>query len=704
MKSFNRLSSSVLVSLAGLSGLHAAGDSPAPAHESPLRLDNIVVTATPFASSQADLAQAATVLSGPALQERQQASLGETLANEPGMSSTYFGPGASRPLIRGMGADRVRLLQNGSATLDASTASPDHAVSIEPFLVKRIEVVRGPASLLYGSSAVGGVINVISHRIEDELPTAPMSGEVMLRHDSASQEWTRGAVADTTLFQRGKLALVLHLDGYRRDTADLGIPGRALRSDTAPAPGTTYVSGTLPNSSVHGDGGALGLSLVGERGFIGLAYSGYNTNYGVPGAELELLGQDTPAGGVRIDLHQRRLDLQGELRDEWGPFRTLRFKYGHADYTHRELEADGNVGTRFVNRGEDARMELTHTGADEALNGAFGVQMGDSRVEVSGEEAFLPPTKTRTLAGFAFEEYKLGRLRFQTGARAERQSIDLPEGGEGRNDTLLSGSLALLLDLPGHHGAGLTLSRSTRAPNAQELFADGPHAGTQSYEIGDRSLGRERVTHLEASLRRKKGFVTGELSLFGDFFSNYLFDEATGETAVLQGDTWKLVPADTPALGEETLGVYRYRQDRARFLGAELDTFWHLHAGDRHSLDLRLGADCVRAQGDGQDLPRIPPYRTIVGLEWRKGLWTIGADWQHGFAQNRTAPNETRAGSYEQLSARVACCFTAFGHDLDVFLKGGNLLDREIRPHSSYLKDIAPLPGRSLSTGLTVHF
>jgi len=703
MNSFNRFSSSVLLSLAGLSGLNAANDSTAPAHESPVLLENIVVSATPFASSQADLAQAATVLSGPALQESQQPTLGETLASQPGMSSSYFGPGASRPIIRGMAADRVRLLQNGSATLDASTASPDHAVSIEPFLVKRIEIVRGPASLLYGSSAVGGVINVIGHRIEDELPQAPVSGELLLRHDTGNSEWTRGAVVDASLLQRDKLALVLHLDGFRRDAGDTRIPGTALRPSTDATPESDLVRGTLPNSSLHGEGGAIGLSLIGEKGHLGLAYSGYNTAYGVPEADLETLDTQA-AGGVRIRLQQRRVDLQGELRDDWGFLQAIRMKYGHADYMHREIEADGTVGTRFVNRGEDARLEFTHGGDSSPLSGAFGTQAGDSRVAVSGDEAFLPTTDTRNLAAFLFEEYHLGRFRVQGGTRLERQDIGLPDGGEGRADTLLSGSLSLLTELPAKLVGSLTLSRSTRAPNAQELFAFGPHAGTQSYEIGDRRLGRERVTHLETALRRKKGFVTGELSLFGDFFSNYLFDQSSGEAAVLQGDHWTLEPAGSTVPGAESLAVYRYHQSRARFLGAELDTLWHLHAGEQHALDLRLAADSVRAQGDGQDLPRIPPYRTTVGLDWRQGSWTLGADWQHGFAQNRTAPGESRDGSYEQLGAHLSVCTTPFGRDVDLFLKGSNLLDREIRPHTSYLKDLAPLPGRALSTGLTLHF
>jgi len=704
MKSFHRLSSSVLLSLAGLSGLHAAEGSPAPVHDTPLRLDNIVVTATPFSSSQADLAQAATVLTGLALQERQQATLGETLAQEPGMSSSYFGPGASRPIIRGLSGDRVKLLQNGSATLDASTASPDHAVSIEPFLVKRIEVVRGPASLLYGSSAVGGVVNVISHRIEEDLPQKAVSGETLLQYNSASEEWTRGALADTTLLRREDLALVLHLDGYKRDAGDLRIPGTALRASGDPATDAALVRDTLPNSSLHGEGGAVGLSLVGKSGHLGLAYSGYNTNYGVPDASLESTNSDASAGGVRIDLHQRRLDLQGAVTGEWGPFRTLRLKYGHADYTHRELEADGSVGTRFVNRGDDTRLELTHTGLEGKLDGAFGAQLGNSRFEVSGDEAFLPPTDTRNIAGFAFEDYHLGRLHLQAGARAENQRITLLDGGQDRSDPLLSASLAAIAELPGNHSAGLTLSRSTRAPNAQELFADGPHAGTQSYEIGDRSLRREGVTHLEASLRRKKGFVTGELRVFGDFFSHYLYDQATGEIAVLQGDRWNIEPAGSTHPGEESLAVYRYRESRARFLGAEVDTLWHLHESERHSLDLRLAADSVRAQGEDQDLPRIPSARTTVGLEWRTGAWILGADWQHGFAQNRVAPGESRDGSYEQLGAKASCCFSAFGHDLDVFLRGGNLLNREIRPHTSYLKDLAPLPARSLTAGLTLHF
>jgi iron complex outermembrane receptor protein len=339
--------------------------SSAAAHtHAPVTLDQFITSATPFHRNQVDLAQSTTVLSGRSLLLKQQATLGETLASEIGINASAFGPGSSRPIIRGLDGERIRLLENGVATLDASATSPDHAVSIEPFLVERIEAVRGPASLLYGSSAVGGVVNVITHRIETEIPAERVRGGAELRFGSAADELARGGVLDLALLATADHALVLHFDGFRRSTRDVQIPGfaesarvraaeaaEALEHGETPEPPARR---RLPNSALEAEGGAIGMSFVGRAFHLGVSHHGLDTDYGVPGhahahADEETAGA-AEAAGVRIQLRQRRTDVQGEWRPAAGGLiQAVRFKYGRADYRHTEFEPTGAVGTVFHN-------------------------------------------------------------------------------------------------------------------------------------------------------------------------------------------------------------------------------------------------------------------------------------------------------------------------------------------------------------------
>ena len=687
-------------------------------HDDPVSLDHLVVSATPFESNQVDLAQATTVVSGLRLQTLRTATLGETLASEPGMSSTYFGPGASRPILRGQGGDRLRLLENGSSSFDASGVSPDHAVSIEPFLVRRIEVVRGPAALLYGSSAIGGAVNVITHRIDEEAPTGNSETELMLSHDSASNAWARGGSHNQVLGRFGKedaQVLTLHLDAFRRDTGDLRIPGHAEHHEHGEETGGSESGqereGVLPNSSLHTDGGAVGLSLIGADFHLGASWSAYNSNYGVPGHDEAAHGDAGhelgPAGesesGVRIALRQRRLDVQGELNRPIGPFSGARFKFGRADYGHSEIEPSGEVGTHFENQGTEARAEFLHGSTGDGLAGALGLQYTRNSLAAFGEEAFVPPSLTRSGALFAFENYRRGRLSIQAGARLEQQRIRVAALGGNRKDTLLGLSLGTVWKASEALSLTAQLGRSSRAPNAQELHADGPHAGTASYEVGDATLDREKVTHAELGLRAKTRPLTAELSVFVQDFGNHLHDSPTGLVAIEGDDGIEFVDTSSPAAAGG-LPVYRMTQGAARISGLELDTRWHLHHGELHSLDLRVAADLVRATGDEGPLPRIPPARTTVALEWRQGPWGASLEWRHAFAQRRVAANEETSPSHELVSAALTHCLRLGKLEADLFLRASNLLDREIRPHTSFLRDLAPLPGRSFSSGVTLRF
>ncbi|MDP2137466.1 MAG: TonB-dependent receptor [Candidatus Didemnitutus sp.] len=692
---FSRFSFSAFATLTAVGALAAATTATT---DPAVKLDHFVVSASPFQRNQTDLAQATSILTGTALSLRQQPSLGETLAGLPGISSTFFGPGASRPIIRGLGGDRIRILENGTGTIDASSVSPDHAVGVEPFLIDRIEVVRGPASLLYGSSAVGGVVNLLTHRIETEVPVRPISGLLEARAETATDEHAWGGIVNVAASLSGERAVVLHLDGFRRQTSDVKIPGyaksagiRAVETAAALAgggPAPEFARGALPNSGVDSRGGAAGLSFVTTAGHLGFAYSGFDTFYGVPKEE-----------DVKIDLRQRRLDLQGETTQAFGLFSGARVKVGAADYSHRELE-DGTVGTTFSNRGYDARAELLHTDLG-GLAGVWGVQAGRSRLEALGDEAFLPPSQTSSLALFAFEEFRVGAFTPQFGGRFETQEIDLRDGTDrARDDRMFSFSVGTVWNPAAGFVVGLSLTRTERAPNAQELYADGPHLGTGAFEIGDATLSRERSLGAELNVRRRIGFVTGEVSVFANKFSGYLHEAATGEVAVDRGGHVLIAPAAVLA-GEETLDVYQFVSTDADFHGAEAEAILHLHDTAQHKLDLRIATDFTRAEdGRGRPLPRIPAMRHTVGVIWQQGPWSAGADWQFTRAQNRLAANEEPSAGYGLLGAHAAWRQERGDGAWEIFVRGSNLTNEEARPHTSFLKNSAPLPGRRVGAGV----
>lgn len=713
-----------LPSLYLASAVLVAAQAPAP-HTGPLhppetvQLSDLIVTGSPYARQQTDIAQPTSVLAGRDLLHHQSNSLGELLAGQPGISSTYFGPGASRPIIRGLGGDRVRMLENGIGTVDASVISPDHAVSLDPVLIERVEVVRGPATLLYGGNAVGGVVNVIDHRIHTTRPGAPFNGRIEARASSGNDEQSGGAV-----FEGGSGAFAWHLDGYRRAAGNVGIPGFAESADRR-ADGAAEafehgeepphaVRGYIPNTSLTADGGAFGFSLIGEPGFIGFSSSGHNTLYGVPAGAHEHeehashgKENDTePAhsGAVRIALHQRRFDVQAALTRPLGIFNTTNVKLGAARYRHTEFEGD-EIGTVFRNRGYDGRVELLHDPIG-AFTGAIGWQSSRSDFSVVGEEAFLPPTLTQTNALFIFEEADFKPVAWQLGARVERQTIDVTTHSSSHHvETLFSASTGLVWTLTDTWTLGSSLSRAERAPNAQELFADGPHVGTHTYEVGNPALNPEESLALDLTLRKRLGWMTGSLTVFANRFDGYIHERPTGLVAVHHDQHFHFHPSDHEE-AEGGLPVYQYMQRAAQFHGAELETIFHLHHSADQQLDVQLAADFVRARNrsDRTDLPRITPDRVKTGLKWSNGHLAFGGEVQFVFRQTRVAEYETRSGSYALLAADIGYRFTFDRTVFDLFLRGTNLGNDEARVHTSFLKDVAPLPGRSITVGLRAVF
>jgi iron complex outermembrane receptor protein len=689
--------------LCALAASHAFAQQPAG-----LRLPEVVVTANPLGSDTFELVPPVSVLRGRDLLHRRSSTLGETLSDLPGVGSSYFGPNASRPVIRGLDGDRVRILQNGVGMLDASSASADHAVAADPLVVDRIEVVRGPATLLYGGSAVGGVVNVIDNRVPQEAITGAR-GTIEARVTGGGDRERAGAA----VFEAGNGRIALHADVFRRNTSDLRIPGLARSQrlrDTGVAPATGFEpDGTLPNSAARSDGGALGASATWASGHVGLSYSSLDTRYGT-------VAEPT----VVIDMQSSRWELAGEARDLTGFVKAVKFKAARSDYEHQEVDA-GVVGTRFNTKGHEARIEAVH-GKLGPFSGAFGVQFNRSDFSALGAEAFVPQTNTDAKAAFLYEEVALGQLKLTFGGRMERTAVRSDGGGpidastgnprfdpaQSRSFSARSGALGLLYPVLPGAALAANVSYTERAPTFQELFANGPHAATAAYEIGSAAFGKEKSKAVDVALRMRSGAHSGSVGVFVSRFDNYL---ALVPTANTRGADGELNPVDADGdgvadgSGEEVLAEFLYQAVPATFRGFEAQGRFRLSERGG-SLDLELKLDYVHAhdRATGQPLPRIAPLRLGVALDYRRERFGARVDVVRARGQDRVVQAERASDGYTLVNATLSYRFGAQPYAWEVFLRGNNLLDREARNHVSFLKDVAPLPGRSLLAGVRATF
>jgi iron complex outermembrane receptor protein len=617
--------------------------------------------------SVGETAQPVTVLSDRELVEKKQFSLGETLSREPGVTSTQFGAGASRPIIRGLGGDRIRILEAGIGTGDASTTSPDHAVATDPITAETIEILRGPATLLYGSSAIGGVVNVLDERIPTYLPDRPITGSLELRGGTVAEE-LGGAASLTGHF--GQIAW--HVDGLKRETKDYEIPGRARTQPDEE--GGEGASGFVPNSAAESEGGTAGLSWIGEGGFLGVSATRFDGFYGNP-AEEE----------VRIDLQQQRVDVKGGVTRPFAFLRELNLRFGTTDYEHVELEGD-EVGTRFVNESWEVRVEAPHKKLG-ILSGSVGAQALNRKFEALGEEAFVPPTDTDAWAVFAFEELELGQIRLQFGGRYENQDVsanftDFPFESpiSGRSFDGLSGSAGLVWFPSPDYSLGFSVARSVKLPNAEELFSHGPHIATNAFEIGDPTLDEESSLGADLSFRKLHGGLTFQISVFANRFDDFIFDEFTDEE-------------------EDGLQVLRFVQRDAEFVGGEAHVDVELLHTEPHHVGLELFGDYVRAElrESGDPLPRIPPFRYGTGLRYQGPQFSGRVEVRRTDEQDRVSEFEEPTGGYTMLNASLGYRFFLGGVINDILIRGTNLTDEEARNHVSFLKEVAPLPGRDFA-------
>ncbi len=681
-------------------------------------LEAVVVTASPLKGNAESVATPVDVLYGEDLDKAKAGTLGETVAKLPGVQTTYFGTGVGRPIIRGQEGPRVQVLSGGIGSMDASTVSADHAVSIEPFLADQIEVLKGPATLLFGSGAIGGAVNVVDGRLAESIPDQPLSGRAEVRGNTVNDE-------RTGMFRLDGVSgnWVLHVDGLIRDTDDYDIPGVAILHDheeeeeheEEPQP-----KGTLPNSSVSTKAGAVGATYLGDRGYFGLAASTYRTNYGIPaGAHVhgeedhdhegeEDHEHEEEEGPVRIDMVQNRLDMKAGVYNPVSFLESVNLRAAWNDYEHVELEG-GEVGTRFSNEGYDARLEAVQK-TWNGWRGAFGLQFGSTDFSAVGEEAFVPSTVTDALGLFVVQEKDFGPWKLELGGRYDQVKLK-PDDRASTDFSAVNLSAAAIWRLSDGFDLRFGLDRSERAPTNEELFAGGTHVATQSIEIGDASLDTEKGVRAEIGAHWHTDRVDLKLAVYQTRFKDFIYLTDTG-------------------VEEEGYPVRLWTQDDATFTGAEAEAKVQLADTAAGAWDLRLYGDYVRAKLDGRGLrtvafevphgdhthgyevdiaqggylPRISPMRFGADLGWSLGGWRASLGAVRYGKQDDVAQNEEPSDGYALVDAHVAYRWDRPASSWEVFLDGSNLTDEEARPHTSLLRDYAPLPGRGVAFGIRAYF
>lgn len=670
------------------------GQAQPPAAET---IEELVVVAHPLSGE--GVAQAVTVLEGDALDRKRASTIGETLGREAGIHSAQFGKAVGRPVIHGLGGARVRVMEDRIDAMDVSVTSADHAVTVEPFVAERVEVLKGSSALLYGSGAIGGVVDVHTGRIPHDLPDRRVRGGVETRFDSNTNGNATSGKLDGAV---GEFAW--HIDGTWKDGDDYEIPGfaesdglRALESDGSSGTSGQGAGGRLPGSAFDSHSYAAGLSRVARWGFIGLSVSRLEADYGLPGGHAHEEEDDAePAsaghgGGLSentptLELEQTRVDFELGVEDPFGPFASANVRLGINDYEHVEIEPDGAVATEFANEAWELRAELVYEGA--AWRGALGLQHSERDFSAIGEEAYVPPVQTADSGVFWMAERAFPGFDLEAGVRIGRLKHE-PLGAPSERFTTYGVSVGVVLPIGVRWRLGLLSDLSSRAPVAEELFSDGPHLATSAFEIGDSALDSEKAFNVSATL----DFDGERWSLAGTIyytnFADFIYRQATGDV-------------------KDDLPVFVYQQEDARFVGLDASVEWRAVAWEGGDLRLRGLFDLVDAKLDvsGNDnLPRIPPMRYGVGAEVAFGKVTASLDFLRVEDQDDSAPLELPTQGYDDLQAYIGVeLATVADHRLTLFVSGRNLTDDEQRLHTSFIKEFAPAPGRTIEAGLRYLF
>lgn len=645
----------------------------------------IVVSAT-IARDRLDVASPVSILDDTELLRAARPQIGDTIARVPGVSAATFGPNASRPVLRGLTGERVRVLTDGIGAFDVSNTSADHAVAIDPLTADRIEVVRGPAALRFGPSAVGGVVNVLDSRIPTRIPDNAVAADIVAGVASAARE--RNVAAGVTARLTPELAL--RVGGNLLETGDLRTGGfvlgprlrqQATQSSDPEVRALASLRGHIPNSDASQTIGTVGLSYMSGEDTLGFAVSRLETTYAVPPRFDVVNG--VPPEEVFLDAQQTRYDLRGSTGIGGGVIERIDLRAGYADYAHVEGGADpGDVGTRFANKGLELRLEAT-----QAKRGSWGGAIGGQYVrrdfEAVGEEAFVPPNLTEDIGLFTVQEIEVGPLRFEAGVRFDHRRITSPTRGFDRSFSKVSGSLGAVWRVSEEWRVVGNISTTARPPAAEELLANGPHVGTQAFEVGDPTLGIERGNGGEVGLRGRGEGWRLELSAYATRFDNFIYQIETGNIV-------------------EDLPEFRFVSNPARLWGLELDAGLDLATIGGIDITSALVADLVRVniRNEGP-APRIPPARILGELTATGTTVTARAEVEHVFAQNRFSALETPTESFTLVNLSLDWQpFAERFRGLNLSLQANNLFDVEARRHASLLKDFAPMPGRDLRLSL----
>ena len=687
-------------------------------------IEEIIVTGDPLGDVDTHLMMPVQVLGKDELETRSIRNIGEAVANELGVSTSGFGTAVGRPVIRGLAGSRVGVLENGTSTMDVSNIGADHAVPTEPGLARQVEIFRGPATLLFGSGASGGVVNVVNDRILKYVPDT-LEGDISLQYETVSN-----GVNGSGSFNAGAGNFAFHLDGMKRYSSDYDIPGYAVLNRD---PDDEMEKGVLENSSIKSENVSLGVSWVGERGFMGFAVSRLDSNYGILGGhhygaedhfeEIDLdmdmdhhddeddhdeADHHGEEGRPRIDLGSTRYDFEASAYEPFSGIHRIRTRWTYTDYNHDEVEANGDVAVTFLNEEVGGRVEIVHHPL-AGWQGAMGIQYHHKDFSAVGEEEFVLPSELESIAAFLLEKSDLGKWHMEFSARYEHQDTSSETGDKTSHDLFsLSGGLNW-----GYHEGyelGLIVTHAQRAPSLEELYSEGPHLATVTFEYGDSELGKEKSTNIDLYWHKTAGMITLTANLFYNRINDFIFlkeQDLNGDgIADWVHDDFAGDPADILGPGVEgTHLLVAQVQEKADFMGFELEGVVHALHGDYGALDVRLWADYVEGErSDNVNLPRITPWRYGAGMTYFLGPWYASLSYTRVNKQNDTAPFETSTRGYDDLNIYASYRISHGGNDVTLFASAANLLNEEVRRHSSFVKDLAPMPGRSGIFGVRVSF
>ncbi|KPZ53464.1 MULTISPECIES: TonB-dependent receptor domain-containing protein [unclassified Pseudoalteromonas] len=698
----------------------------------PTSVETVVVYASALHKNSLEMISPVSVLSGDELKNKSKPTLGETLKGLPGVNASYFGPVSSSPIIRGLDGPRVKITQNGLDASDASRIGPDHATSSDSLAAEQIEVLRGPSTLLYGSGAIGGVVNVVDNRI----PTSnldDLSGAAEYSHDTVSNSNTVAAKLET-----GNDGFNFHFDGTKRSGDDYETPTFSITDED----GDVETANTVENTFIDSDTFNVGTSYVGDHLTVGFSYGSIDTDYGIPGHEHH----DHDHEGETEEEHDDHAEEEEESvyahleQDRWQGLisyaldnnwvENINLRVGYTDYSHSEIE-DGEIGTTFKNETTEARLNVEHKLAQ--WHGMIGYHYSESDYDAIGEEAFTPASVTTTHALYLLEEREFGDVTVELGARIEDYEItstitetehdhshdeeeeDHDEGEEesiaySESFTNVSASVGAIWQYTPGQSVALSLSHSERAPLSAELLSNGLHIATGTYEVGlgyhiednevhfePEDIKQEKSTNLDLSFRRFSGDFGYTVNFFYNDIKNFYYQQNTGLVYDEEDGLESAIGAH-----DDAVAVYQFASKDAELYGIEFDVHYQIDP----STMIKVFGDSTRAKlkDDAGNLPRIPANKLGSELQYNVGDLQLTLTGTHYFEQNDISAFETKTDGYTIVDAQANYQLSLGAIDTQLYLNVDNITDELGFVHSSFIKDKAPLPGRNFRFGIRGYF